>query len=198
MGHLVMPKDIKFQKWLISTTALIMFMFSAIANGVIIYGIESAIRDKCYSPFSRTYFLEGQKSYFCPSFNGEWIRPEHALMLRAFELGSTLHTISIGIASSASYYLNVGLIMIYLVLFLVGLTMMLLSVLVEILTCKASLQTQKLDQPNIISLSDRLALIVYFNIAPPYIVGFLIYFLLDILELFATINLQVRWINFLM
>lgn len=41
-------------------------------------------------------------------------------------------------------------------------------------------------------------MLIYFSIAPPYIAGFLIYFLLDVLELFATINLQVRWINFLL
>lgn len=134
-----MPKDIKFQKWLISTFLSIMFMFTSVANGVIIYGIETAIRDKCYSPFSRIFYVEGKKSYHCPSFNGQWIRPDHAMIIRAFELGSTLHTISIGIASSASYYLNVGLIVLYLILFLAGLTMMLLSIMIEILTCKCPL-----------------------------------------------------------
>lgn len=134
---MVIPKDIKFQKWLISSCLSIMFMFSSIANGVIIYGIESAIEDKCYSPFTqKTWVVDKPKAYRCPSFNGQWIRPDHAMVIRAFELGSTLHTIAIGVASSAAYYLNVGLIVIYVMLFLAGLTMMLISILIEVLTCR--------------------------------------------------------------
>ena len=178
---MVIPKDIKFQKWLISSCLSIMFMFSSIANGVIIYGIESAIEDKCYSPFTqKTWVIGKPKSYRCPSFNGQWIRPDHAMMIRTFELGSTLHTIAIGVASSAAYYLNVGLIVIYVLLFLAGLTMMLASILAEVLTCKRELLTELrvvaslfkalIRTPALLSLtspSGRISVLVYLNIAPP-------------------------------
>ena len=110
-------------------------MFSSIVNGGIIYGIESAIYDTCYSPFHKIYY-ENNKSYQCPSFAGGFVKESYAWLIRIFELGSTLHTISIGIASTGVYYLNFSLIVLYIILFLVGYTMMLMAAIFEIFICK--------------------------------------------------------------
>lgn len=129
---MILPKDIKFQKWLISTLLSTLFIFASIANGIIIYGIETLINDHCYSPFNKIYQSK-DGGYWCPSFAGGFIKKDYELIIRLFEIGSTLHTISIGVASSAIYYLNFSLTIIYIILFLSGLTLMLASMLIEVL-----------------------------------------------------------------
>lgn len=136
VGFVGVPPNIKRNKLALAIILHLMFSVNALVLGLIVYGTNKAMKDYCYNPVdpdaSSKSFNDGD-DYSCSPVSADGFAqgPLGKLVLYLLQFGSLVHTISLAFGVFGSMYLNMPCVLMFMITYLTGYTLMIVGLMLE-------------------------------------------------------------------